>query len=123
MLREMAPKGLLVLALLAAVVLTVNNGLWSPSNAQPTVAGIQRELASAAATKLVTAGYAYQVTASCAPPPGYTLRPPLHLVCQVVAHDVLRPAKSPVWFEDVTCGLPVPSGTPSCGSSGGDALQ
>jgi hypothetical protein len=41
----------------------------------------------------------------------------------VTAFDRKRPRKSPVWFEDVTCNLPVPAGTPNCGSSGGDALQ
>lgn len=116
-------KGLILVAVLAAGVYVLNSVLWSPQGAQPTVAGIQRELALNVATKLSVQGVFDPVTVTCAPPPRYTLQPPLHLVCEVVAHDLRRPKKSPTWVEDVTCGLPVPSGTPNCGSSGGEALQ
>ena len=123
MTRGTVAKGLLALGLVAVVVFGVNKLLWGPSGRAPTVAGIQRQLASVVKTKLVTQGVFDPVTVSCAPPPGYTLQPPLHLVCQIVAHDLKHPKKSPIWVEDVTCGLPVPAGTPNCGSSGGDALQ
>jgi hypothetical protein len=116
-------RGLLLVALLAAGVYVLNRALWPAQGAPPTVAGIQRELALNVATKLLVQGVYDPVTVTCAPPPGYTLQPPLHLVCQVVAHDLKRPKKSPQWVEDVTCGLPVPAGTPNCGSSGGEALQ
>jgi len=123
MTRGTAAKGLVMLALFAGVVYLVNSELRAPSGSAPTVAGVQRELAAVVTTKLATQGVFDPVTVTCAPPPGYTLQPPLHLECQVVAHDLRRPKKSPTWVEDVTCGLPVPAGTPNCGSSGGDALQ
>ena len=110
-------------ALLAALVFLANLELRAPSGSAPTVAGIQRELAADVTAKLASQEVSDPVTVTCAPPPGTTLQPPLHLVCQVVAHDLRRPKKSPTWVEDVTCGLPVPAGTPNCGSSGGDALQ
>ena len=116
-------KGLLLVAALAAGVYVLNRALWPAQGAPPTVAGIQRELAQNVSTKLKVQGVFDPVTVSCLPPPGYTLAPPLHLVCQVVAHDLKHPKKSPTWVEDVTCGLPVPAGTPNCGSSGGDSLQ
>jgi hypothetical protein len=116
-------RGLLLVACLAAAVYVLNRALWSAQGSSPTVAGIQRELALNVGTKLLVQGVYDPVSVICAPPPGYTLQPPLHLVCQIVAHDLKRPKKSPVWVEDVTCGLPVPAGTPNCGSSGGDALQ
>jgi hypothetical protein len=110
-------------AALAAGVYALNTMLWPAQSAAPTVAGIQRELALNVATKLGVQGVLDPVSVSCAPPPGYTLEPPLHLVCQVIAHDLIHPKKSPTWVEDVTCGLPVPAGTPNCASGGGDALQ
>jgi hypothetical protein len=116
-------KGLLLVALLGVVVYVLNTTLWPAQSSAPTVAGIQHELALNVETKLNVQGVFDPVTVSCAPGPGYTLAPPLHLVCQVVAHDLIHPKKSPAWVEDVTCGLPVPAGTPNCGSSGGDALQ
>ena len=123
MTREAAAKGLVAFLLLAALVFLVNSELRAPSGSPPTVTGIQRELASVIRTKLVTEGVFDPVTVSCTPPPGSTLQPPLHLVCQVVAHDRAKPVASPMWVEDVTCGLTVPAGTPNCSSSGGDALQ
>jgi hypothetical protein len=116
-------RGLLLVACLAAAVYVLNRALRPAQDSSPTVAGIERELALNVGTKLLAQGVYDSLTVTCAPPPGYALQPPLHLVCQVVAHDLIRPKKSPVWVEDVTCGLPVPAGTPNCGSSGGDALQ
>jgi hypothetical protein len=121
--RQTIARGLLLLACLGAGVYVLNRLLWPAQSAPPTVAGIQRELALSVATKLLVQGVYDPLTVTCAPPPGYTLETPLHLVCQVVAHDFRHPKKSPTWVEDVTCGLPVPAGTPNCGSSGGDALQ
>jgi hypothetical protein len=121
--RQAIVRGLLLVALLAVGVYAANRAFWSVQSSPPTVAGIQRELALDAKTKLNREGLFDPVTVSCAPPLGGTLQPPLHLVCQVVAHDLAKPSASPTWVEDVTCGLAVPAGTPDCGSSGGDALQ
>ena len=123
MARRSIVKGLLLVAALAAGVFVLNRTLWPDQSAPPAVAGIQRELALNVATKLEVQGVFDPVTVTCATPDGYPLQPPLHLICQVVAHDLAHPKKSPNWTEDVTCGLPVPAGTPNCGSSGGDALQ
>ena len=119
----MVLKGLLLVACLAAGVFFLNRELWPAQSAPPTVVGIRDELGAVVQTKLLTQGFTDPVTVSCALAEGSTLQPPLRLVCNVVAHDLLRPKKSPLWVEDVTCGLPVPAGTPNCGSSGGDALQ
>ena len=116
---------LLVLAFLAVAVIAVNSALRPTRGGTPSVAAIERELGDSVALKLTTQGYDYPITVSCAPPPGGAPPDPtsVHLVCQVTAFDKRRPSKSPVWVEDVTCNLLVPSGTPRCGSSGGDALQ
>ncbi len=114
----------MLLACLAALVLAVNIVLRPPAGTPPTVSGIEHELGAVVALKLATQGYNYPITVTCSPPPGSPPQPtPINLVCQVTAFDRKRPRKSPVWFEDVTCNLPVPAGTPNCGSSGGDALQ
>jgi hypothetical protein len=119
------PGAIVFLALLAILIIAANGALRPPSGAGPTTASIKRELATAVATKLLSQGYFNPLLVTCAPPPGPAppATAPLHLVCQVTAIDERRPSKSPVWFEDVTCGLPVPAGIPSCGSSGGDAVQ
>ena len=124
MTRESIPRALLLLAGLAALLLAVNLLLRPAAGAPPTVSGIEHELGAVVALKLTTQGYEYPIEVSCVPPPGSPPQPiPLHLVCQVTAFDRRHPRKSPMWFEDVTCDLPVPAGTPNCGSSGGDALQ
>ena len=123
--REPILRVLFLLALLAVVIIGANSALRPPTGPSPTVGSIERELATAVATKLLSQGYIETPRVSCAPPPG--AGPPgaipLNLVCQVTAVDKRQPSKTPVWFEDVTCGLQVPPGTPTCGSSGGDALQ
>ena len=124
MTRRAAPRALLMLVVLAAVVIGLNSTLRLGSSTPPSVPGVERELAAAVALKLATEGYNDPIEISCVPPPGVApTRVPANLVCQVTAYDRRRPSKSPVWFEDVTCNLPVPAGTPNCGSSGGDALQ
>jgi hypothetical protein len=116
---------LLVLACLAVAVVAVNTALRPEGRGTPGVAAIERELADNVALKLNAQGYGYPIAVSCAPPPGGAPPDPasVHLVCQVTAFNKRRPSKSPAWVEDVTCNLLVPSGTPRCGSSGGDALQ
>ena len=118
-------RPLVLLACLAVVVVAVNSALRPARGGTPAVRTIEHELSSAVALKLSTEGFNYPIAVSCAPPPGGAPPDPtaVHLVCQVTAFNKRRPSKSPVWVEDVTCNLLVPSGTPRCGSSGGDALR
>jgi hypothetical protein len=125
MTRRSTALGVLLLAALAVAILALNGALRTSRGATVGVASVERELAAAVGLKLVTAGYHYPIQVSCAPPPPGGPPEPnaVHLVCQVTAFDKLKPKKSPMWVEDVTCNLLVPAGTPRCGSSGGDALQ
>ena len=112
MTRQAIPRALLLLACLAAVVVVLNIVLRPTAGTPPTVTGVEHELAAVIALKLATQGYVDPITVSCAPPPGSPPQlTPVNLVCQVTAYDRRRPSKSPMWFEDVTCDLPVPAGT------------
>jgi hypothetical protein len=118
-------RPLIALACFAVAVVAVNSALRPAGVGTPGLAAIERELGDSVALKLKTQGYDYPIAVSCAPPPGGAPPDPtaVHLVCQVTAFNKRKPSKSPAWVEDVTCNLLVPSGTPRCGSSGGDALQ